>query len=364
MKITCTKDNLLAGLSVVSRIASKNLTLPILGNVLIRAERGRLVLVATNLEVGVVAHVRSKVTEEGSVTIQARLLLDFVGLLESEKVELVSDGTSLTVSSDSSETVMRGTTAEDFPIIPAVPRERGIKIDSAALRTGLTQVLFAAAQDSSRPEISGIHAELSKGTLTLAATDSYRLAEKKIKINGGTDLAVIIPTRPLLELVRIMPADGEVELFMTESQLLFVADSAELTTRLIEGQYPDYRQIVPSASATTVTTDVEVLTKLVKTASLFCKPGINDVTLSVDPKTNKITCAAANTELGEHHGTVAAEVTGEPNTIVFNYKYLIDGLTNLGADRVILGVTDGGSPGLLRPSPNADYFYLIMPIRQ
>ena len=354
----------MAGLNIVTRVASKNLTLPILGNVLIRAEQGAITLAATNLEVGVVASVRGKIIEEGSVTIQARLLSDFVGLLESDKVELISDGTSLTVSSESSKTVMRGNAADDFPIIPTIVREKGFKVQAPTLRAALTQVLFAAAQDTSRPEISGIYIALEKNSLTLAATDSYRLAERKISITGGSERQLIIPTRPLFELVRILPAEGEAEMFFTDSQALVIANGIELTTRLIEGQYPDYRQIVPNESSTTVTVEVDIFTKLVKTASLFCKPGINDITLSVDPATKTITCAAANTELGEHHGSQKADVTGAAATIVFNYKYVLDGLANIGSDKVAIGITNSENPGIFRPIPTIDYFYLIMPIRQ
>ncbi|MBI5404880.1 MAG: DNA polymerase III subunit beta [Candidatus Kerfeldbacteria bacterium] len=364
MNLSCTKENLLAGLNTVSRIASKNLTLPILGNVLVRAEGGTISLSATNLEVGVVATVRGKIIEAGSITIQARLLLDYIGLLDSDKVELVSDGASLKVSSANSETVIRGNAADDFPIIPSVAREHGIKVSGPTLRGALAQVLFAAAQDTSRPEISGVHLTVEKKSLVLAATDSYRLAERTIEISGGSDRNMIIPTRPLVELTRILPADGEVEMFFSDSQVLVAADGIELTTRLIEGQYPDYQQIVPTSSSTTATIEIESLTKLVKTASLFCKPGINDVTIAIDPDAKSINCAAANTELGEHHGNMKAAITGPACTIVFNYKYLLDGLSNIGTTNVTLGVTDSGSPGVLRPSPAADYFYLIMPIRQ
>jgi len=364
MKFSCTKDNLLAGLNVVSRVASKNLTLPILGNVLVRAEQGRVLLAATNLEVGVVTQVRGKVTEDGSITIQARLLADFVGLLESEKIDIVGDGASLKVSGETSETVMRGSSADDFPIIPVVGRERPVRIPAQDLQHALSQVLFAAAQDSSRPEISGVHIAISKETIILAATDSYRLAERILRVTGGEERNLIVPTRPLSELARILPTDGEVEMYLSDSQALFVAGETELTTRLIEGQYPDYRQIIPESSSTSVTVAVDALTKLVKTASLFCKPGINDVTIDVNPSTKTLTCNAANTELGEHHGSLKAAVSGQPSTIVFNYKYLLDGLANLGSPKVTIGVSDSGSPGILRPTPDGDYFYLIMPIRQ
>ncbi len=365
MKFSCTKENLQTGLSFVSRVASRNLTLPILGNVLLRAESGVLTLSATNLEVGIVARVRGKTGQGGAITIQARLLSEFVGLLENDRIELEADGTTLRVESEGSKTTIRGMSAEDFPIIPSVAREQEQRLSAETLRTALAQVLFAAAQDTSRPEISGVFLNLSGKTLTLAATDSYRLAERTIKIEKGTlERSTIIPARALAELVRTLPADGEVGVAISESQALFISDSVELTTRLIEGQYPDYRQIIPKSSISEATVEVEPFVKLVRTASLFCKPGINDVTLELQPETKTLQCSAANAELGEHHGSVGATVKGERNTIVFNYRYLLEGLATIGSPAVVLGVTNSASPGVLRPTNDGDYLYLIMPIRQ
>lgn len=365
MKISCTKENLTAGLSIVSRVAAKNLTLPILGNVLLRADAGALTLGATNLEVGVVTRVRGKVGRAGAVTVQARLLAEFVGLLDHDRVELESDGSSLSVVGAASKTTIRGIPADDFPIIPAVPRENSFPVEAGALREALTRVLFAAAQDATRPEISGIFVSLRGQELTLAATDSYRLAEARLRLEQpGRDVTAIIPGRALAELARIVPAEGTVEVFMSDSQTLFIVDGTELTTRLIEGQYPDYQQIIPPSSQTEATVDVEALTKAVKTASLFCKPGINDVTVELDPTAKTIACAAANAELGEHRGSIEAKVSGRTTSIVFNYRYLLDGLANLGTASATLGVTDSASPGVLRPQNGASYLYLLMPIRQ
>ncbi|MBI4426110.1 MAG: DNA polymerase III subunit beta [Candidatus Kerfeldbacteria bacterium] len=365
MKISCTKENLTTGLSIVTRVAAKNLTLPILGNVLLRATGGTLTLGATNLEVGVITRVRGKVTKEGSVTVQARLLNEFVSLLDDDRIELESDGTSLRVEGATSKTTIRGITADDFPIIPAVAHESGFRAPATTLHHGLTRVLFAAAQDATRPEISGIYVARRGAELTMAATDSYRLAEARLQLDGaGRDLTAIIPSRALAELARILPVEGQVELYLSDSQALFVTDGTELTTRLIEGQYPDYQQIIPESSQTQAVVDVETLTKAVKTASLFCKPGINDVTVELDPTGRVITCAAANAELGEHRGRIEAKVSGKPTSIVFNYRYLLDGLANLGTDSATLGVSDNASPGVLRPQNGGTYLYLLMPIRQ
>lgn len=365
MKLSCTKENLQAGLAAAGRIASKNLTLPILGNILLRAEKGVLHLSATNLEVGVKSRVRAKVSDDGALTVQARLLTDYINLLEHEKIDLETEGATLRVVSGSSQTTIRGIPADDFPIIPTIQREHGIRASSPTLRDALSQVLFAAAQDVARPEISGTYVAASDDRLTLAATDSYRLAERTLKIeDGSAGRAMIVPTRALHELVRILPGEGTTEAYFSESQALFVADSIELTTRLIEGQYPDYKQIIPKASATQATVDVEQFSNAIKTASLFCKPGINDVTLEFIPDKKTIICTAANTELGEHRGEFSAPVQGSRSTVVFNYRYLLEGFSNLKSASATIGVSDNVSPGVLRPENSKDYLYIIMPIRQ
>lgn len=365
MKLSCTKENLLAGLSTVGRIASKNLTLPILGNVLMRAEKGALILSATNLEVGVTAKVRGKITDEGSITVQARLLTEYIGLLENEKIEIETEGSVLTVRGETAKTTIRGMAADDFPIIPSVSRNAGITLPCDAFRDGLNQVLFSAAQDTTRPEISGIFFSVAGTTMTMAATDSYRLAERSISLSTPhADVHVIVPTRALHELVRILPADGEVEVFLGDTQALFTTDGIEVSTRLIEGQYPDYTQIIPKSSATEAHVDVETLSKAIKTASLFCRSGINDVTVAFDPTSGSITCAAANSELGEHQGSIPAKVTGGSVSVVFNYRYLLDGLSAINSKSVTIGVSDSGSPGVLRPQGTGAYLYLVMPIRQ
>lgn len=365
MKLSCTKENLIVGLTVVSRIASKNLTLPILGNVLLKADHGGLVLSATNLEVGVTVRVRGKVVGEGSITTQARLLNEYVGLLEHDRVELETEGTALKVIGKDAHTTIRGLSADDFPIIPSVARERGITLSAEALKNALNKVLFAAAQDVARPEISGVYLKQSSKKIVLATTDSYRLAEVEFSIEASSgEQTVIIPTRALYELVRIMPNQGSVEVFIGDTQALFVGDGIELTTRLIEGQYPDYAQIIPKQSTIKATVNKDALIKAVKTASLFCRQGINDVTIDLDSPHGTLACAAANTELGEHRGSIPAQVTGGAASIVFNFRYLLDGLSVMDGESVTLGVTDSASPGVLQSEGHKGYLYLIMPIRQ
>lgn len=365
MNLSCTKENLRRGLELSSRVAGRNTTLPILGNVLLRAERGGLTLAATNLEVAVVTKVRAKVTKEGALTVQARTLADLVQLLEGEQITLSAETGTLSVSSEGSETSIQGVSAEEFPIIPTIDRAFSFSVAAADLAAAINRTAFAAAQDSTRPEISGVYLAIRGLTLTLAATDSYRLAECQIPLERAPgDRSAIVPTRALTELSRTIGDDGQVDVFLTDNQALFSQNGTELTTRLIEGQYPDYQQIMPASSTIDIETETEALVQAIRGASLFCRPGINDVTLEVGAGKKGLTCRAANSEVGKHQVVVAGKVHGGEATIVFNYRYLLDGLANVGTEHCVLGITDGGSPGVLQPKGDQRFRYLIMPIRQ
>lgn len=367
MKLICTQENLNRGLEVVSRTASKNVTLPILNNVLLKAEKGTLKLITTNLELGITCLTRSKIEKEGAFTVRARILNDLVGLLTNEKINLEVVGDALELQSENSRTKIKGLSAEEFPLIPELPKKNGYSCQAKALRLALTEIIFAVAIDESRPEISGVFMGFKDNKLTLAATDSYRLAEKTIRLDKGQagEKSIIVPVRTLQELLRVLAEEvGEIEIYFTENQILFCWDEVNLVSRLIEGQYPDYQQIIPKESKTKAIIMAEEFTKLIKGTSLFCKPGINDLSLDFDPKAGKIILSAANSQLGENVSELKAKLTGEPNKTVFNYRYLLDGLVNMKAAEVSLEIINDSNPGLLKPVGEETYLYIIMPIKQ
>lgn len=366
MKFTSTQENLARGLAIVSRVANRNVTLPILSNVLIKTEKGSVVLSATNLELAVSVRVRGKITTEGAATAQAKLLTDYVALQEADHIDVEQDGTTLLVSTPHAKSKILGAPASDFPVIPAVEHKNAVTLGAAALRSALSQTAFAAAQDETRPEISGLYLAFGEKALTLAATDSYRLAECTVPISSGSSQVAkaIVPTRTAQEVLRLLPDEGDVTLYVTENQIVFSMGDTELTSRLIDGQYPDYQPIIPKTHETLVTVAVADLVQHVKAASLFCSPGMSDLTVSIDPAAKNLTIKAASSQLGEQESELPATIEGQANTIVLNYRYLLDGLTALGSARVRLGVTAPTSPALLQPEGSEDYRYLIMPIRQ
>jgi DNA polymerase-3 subunit beta len=387
MKITCTQENLKRGLGIVSHIASKNTSLPILSNVLIKAEKNTLGLVTTNLEMGVRCQVRAKIYKDGGYTVGSRLLSDFIGLLSNERIDLELKDDALEIWTPNQETKIKGDGAEEFPLIPQVERKTAYMCQVNDLLKALTQVLFAVSVSETRPEISGAYFNFNGDILTIAATDSYRLAEKKIKLleKAKEEKEVIIPAKTLQELFRILSSlsgasAGEeehedlekVEIYFEENQVLFVFNNIELVSRVIEGQYPNYKQIIPTNYKTRAVANIADLVKAVKAASLFSRTGIYDVNLEL--KGGKLVASSTNNQLGENKSRVDGKVEGEDNKVVINYRYLLDGLQNIDSADVIFEMTDAANPCVLRPAEGLDeknkaiaaqdYLYIIMPIKQ
>ncbi len=368
MKLTCTQENLQRGLSIVNHLAGKNTTLPILNNVLLKAENGILELSTTNLEVGVKCQVRGKVEEEGAFTVQARLLSDYVNLLPAEAVNLELADAEMKVSCQSYKTKVKGMSAEDFPLIASVDTKKSIQLPVNDFKEALNQVIFSVALDETRPEISGVFFQLDSKGLILASTDSFRLAERILvtKNPSSDEDNFIVPYRTLQELNRILgEATGEEPLTIrwTENQVAFEFDGIELISRLIEGQYPDYKQIVPTNFKSEIVVDSKELVQLVKSASLFCRAGINDVTLIAKADKGELEITSSNSQLGENKGSIGAEISGDTNEIVFNYRYVLDGLQNMTGKKVRLKLIDKHNPGLFLPEGETGYTYIIMPIK-
>jgi DNA polymerase-3 subunit beta len=368
MKFVCTQENLSKGLAVVGHIASRNTSLPILNNILLRAEKGVVRLSATNLEIGITKQIRGKIEHDGVCTIPGKVFSDYVSLVHDDALSVEQDGgVNTVVTSKKGRIKLNGLPAEDFPLIPTIERANGYHVDSSELRRGISQVVFAAAYDDARPEISGVFLRFFENTLKMVATDSYRLAEKKIQTTGGgkKDVGVIVPVRALQELVRILGQNDEkTSIFVAENQILFVVNETELVSRLIDGQYPNYEQIIPVNHDSQATLVTEDFVNAVRATSLFSRPGINDCTLAIVQEKGIITLGAANTQIGENHQEVDAEIEGASNSIVFNSRYILDGCANLEAEKITFQMTNNASPGVFRPAGDDGYLYIVMPIKQ
>ncbi len=367
MKFICTQENLKRGLGLVSHLAGRNQNLPILNNVLLEAKGGGLILSTTNLEIGIKSNIRGKVEKEGSLTVPARLFFDYIQSIRGEKIEIESKGNNLEIKTESSQTVLKGLDYSEFPLIPEIEKKISITLNAGELKEALNLVLFATAMDNARPEISGVLFNFENNQLTLAATDSYRLAEKKINIKNSLEKEkkLIIPAFTLQELSRLISEVDKKEslqMNINENQVSFECDATVMISRITEGEYPDYKQIIPQDTKTKVTVDKNILQQNIKAASLFCRQGINDLNLFFYE--NKIEIRALNDQLGESKNVVEGKIEGEKNQIIFNYHYLLDVLSSMSSNEVVIKINNPEMPGLIKPLAGEDYLYIIMPIKQ
>lgn len=374
MKISCTKENLSKALSVIGGIANKSVNLPILGNVLIKATEQKMELVATNLELAIIVSVRSVVDVPGSFTVPSRTLSEFVNLLSDEKIEMELKENELVINCGHSATKIKGSSAEEFPVIPSVNTGSGFLIDAQELKVGLGQTLSSLAKSDIRPELSGMYFGFNTpyyAGLVLTATDSYRLAEKKIKISQGEgEFKMIVPGRTAQEISHIISLvespEGEknVRLLVDTNQIALHYNNVQLVSRLVEGQYPDYAQIIPKEFKTTCLFNTNKLIKEIKTASLFTTIGVNAISCVLDSKQGLMKISSTSSQTGEYKSDIETEVDGEDNSIMLNHRYVLDGLNNIKSEAAYFKIISGDSPCLFVPQGDESFVYIVMPIRQ
>ena len=368
MKFSCTQENLNQGLNVVSHIAHRSASLPILNNVLIKIEEKTISLIATNLEIGVSYSLRGKAEVDGLVTVPARLFTDYVNLLPKEKINIAVENDILNVACSNYQTKINAQPASDFPLLPTLEKKTPLTVSVDELISGLKEALFAVSHSETRPEITGVLFKITPRELIIVATDSYRLAERKINLSKSLDeeREIIVPARTVQELLRILGGlGGEVEeilIYLTENQILFTCGQIELISRVIEGKYPDYQQIIPKGVDTKIIVNTDELMRVIKAASLFSKTGINDVNLECSD--GELVVSSASSQAGENMVKLPVEIEGEKNSIVLNFRYFLDGLQNMDTKEVELEIVDKNTPCLLKPKGKKDYLYIVMPIKQ
>ena len=372
MKVTSLQENLAHGLAVVGRGVSTRGSLPILGNVLLRTDAGRLRLTATNLEVGINCWVPAKVEDEGAITVPAKLFIDFVNSLPPGNIELSLNVRTKTVHLRSGpyEANIKGMEAEEFPIIPQIPDKPTTRMEQAVLRRMIAEVAFVAATDDSRPVLTGVLTTFSGDMITMAAADPYRLSVRHGKLLDRVDppVEVIIPAKSLLEVVRVLQGtdDAAVDIFVTpsKSQVIFHTDEADLMSRIIEGQFPNYRQVIPSTSTTKIVARREELLEATRLASYFARDAANMLRFQVDPTGDPSLVITANAaEIGDNTGRVDASVEGQPTTIAFNSRFVADALSSLSAPEIALELGGPLAPGVVRIVGDDSYLHVVMPLR-
>ena len=372
MKVTCLQENLAKGLSVVSRAVATRSTLPITANVLLETDNARLKLAATNLEIALSCWIGARVEEEGAITIPNRFLTPFVESLPNDRMQLALAQRSkqIKIECGRNQATIGGMDADDFPAIPTVQGDTSIRIDPQALRKALTQVVFAAASDDSRPVLTGVHALVDGDRLTLAAADGFRLAVHYLTLPepAAERLEVIVPARAMAELNRLLgDADEPVEMLVNaaRSTVMFRLPTIEMVAQLLQGAFPNYSQLIPQSYQTRAVVSVSEFLRGMRIASIFSREGSGIVRLQVaageELAPGRLTIAAKAEESGDNTSEIDASVDGEAAKIAFNSKYLQDVLSVL-EGQVALETTSPSAPGVLRPVGSDNYVHVVMPM--
>lgn len=371
MKVSSLQENLSRGLGIVGRAVPVRSTLPQASHVLLETDNGRLKLVATDLTIAVTCWIGATVEAEGSVTVPARLLTDFVSSLPNDKIDLSVSGRGkqLHIECARNEATIAGMDAADFPPVPAVDDGLTLTLPPEALRKAITQVQFAAATDDTRPVLTGIHTLAEGDTLTLAAADGFRLAVHHLPLEQevAEKVEVIIPARALREVERLIGEQNEpveVSINSARSQILFRMPTVELVATLIQGTFPNYSQLIPASYNTRAEVDMKQFLQETRIAAIFARDGAGIVRIQMEPEGDggKLTISARAEEIGDHRGEIDVKLEGEASKIAFNSRYLQDVLSVLDAQQVLLETTSPSSPGVIRPVGDERYVHVVMPM--
>lgn len=362
MKLQVTQENLNRALNSVSRIANSRSTLPILSNVLFKTIDNRLSIAATNLDIAITHYIGSKVKEEGTITLPARLLQDFVSSLPSGVIDIELEETKLHIKTDQYNSTINGTSAEEYPVMPAINDGTTWNLQAQEFKKALQQVVFAASGDETRPVLTGIYLHSDGSKLFMAATDSYRLAEKNLTTSKH-ELSLLIPANALTEILRLI-TDSDEEIIVTndEQQVQFRIGDIELVTRLIEGKYPDYQKLIPQQFDSSAEVKRSEFTNIAKVSSLFARENAGSITLKLDQDSQTISIHSIASQLGENTASAPAKVSGS-GEITLNSRYLLDALNAVGGEEVEFSFNGKLEPSVLRAVQNKDYTHIIMPLK-
>lgn len=373
MRVSCLQENLARGLNIVSRAVGTRTTLPVLSNVLLQTDNGRLRLVATNLEMSITAWIGASVEEDGAITVPARTLNDLVNTLSPERVDLeVAVRTNaLHLVCGATTANIKGIDAYEFPPIPEPTEDDFVlAIPAAEFKEAIAMVAFAAARDDSRPILTGVSVSLNEGVLTLAAADGFRLSVKQIALESSDHppFTLVVPARTLLEVARVITDDDEfVQLVLPpdHAQALFFVENAQVVSQLIDGTFPDFQQIIPRDVETrTVLYTADVL-RAARRADIFAREANNTVRFSIEPQDGMagvVRVRAQASETGENEVLLDASIEGEGVEVAFNVRYLIDVLNVIPHDQIVLKTIRADKPGVIQPLNDDSFTHVVMPM--
>lgn len=363
MKIRVTQAKLAHALTLVSRVASSRSALPVLANVLLKAKKNQITLVATNLEIAISQIIPGQISHEGAITIPARLLGDFVASLPDEPIDMELVENRLKITTKNYSSIINGVPAEEFPSLPTIENGKSLSIAAPELKQAIHQTVLAAGTDETRPVLTGGYLHTEDGKVLLAATDSYRLAEKQLHTKTKDSFGLIVPASALGDVVRIIGDEtGEVKITYSDSQTQFVLSDSQLITRQIEGSFPAYRQLIPATSEVSLSVDTQEFTNIAKVAALFARESAGSITLKVSSKDQEVSIDSIASQVGENTSSAKAKVKGD-GQVTLNSRYLLDALGVIETEQVNFRFSGKVSPCVLTPVGDESYSHIIMPLK-
>lgn len=369
MEIIILKGNLKDGLSVLGRIGSDNLTLPILKNCLIETVDNKLKISATNLEIGITCFVPAKIVKDGEITAPLNIFSSLISNIQNERINIDAKDKSLKISTENYKAKIQGIAKEDFPIIPQIEnKEEFLEIENAFFKNALLSVIGAAQFTGAKLELNGVLFDFQFGFLKLAATDSFRLAEKtidekKYKSTFNRKIKAIIPIKTLSELIRIIPDNNEkIKVYFDDNQVLFKTEEFELISRLINGDFPEYEAIIPKKTSIEINLQKEQLINAIKLTGAFADKN-NEIRVIIKEGAKNMEIFSSNPVLGENQYLIPAKIKGGEVDITFNWKFLLDGIKNIESENIFIGLNGDNKPAIIKPNSDQEYFYILMPIK-
>lgn len=365
MELTVTQDNFARALSAVGRVASTKTQLPILSNILLRTDGNRLLIAATNLEIATTQYIGAKISKPGAITIPARLISEFVSSLPKDTIELKVVGENIHITSGKYHSIINGVIADDFPELPTINEENSVSysLNVEEFKQAISQTIITSSSDSTRPVLTGVYWHSHDGWIYLAATDGYRLSERRL-VETKSEVAAIIPTATLQEVLRTIVDDSEtIDVLFDESQVRFRINEAEVISRLIDGNFPDYRQLIPSKSDITAVMDKQEFNRVTKIAGLFARESGGSVTVTVDSDKKTVSLHSIASELGENTSELDATISGD-GQVTLNSRYLSEALSVLDAEEISFSFSGKLSPCILKSTKkDTNYYHVIMPLK-
>ncbi|MES2060087.1 MAG: DNA polymerase III subunit beta [Patescibacteria group bacterium] len=365
MKIEIIREKLLEAVSSAEKVSGKHVALPILSLIMLEAKGDTLALKATNLDVGVEVTLPAKISEEGTLALSGSILKSFLANIKSKNVVCETEENILKIKTDEGEVSINTSSAEEFPMIPKIEGEKSWKIGSRDFVSGLNSVLWAASVSTIKPELSSVFVKEEADDLVFVATDSFRLAEKKIKSKTARGFdPILIPFKNALEIVRIFESySGELDIVISKNQLSITTPTTHLSSRLVDGNFPDYRQIMPKEFETKATMLKQDLLQVLKLSSFFADT-FNQIIISIMPSKKLMNISTKNNTVGESRQEIKAATEGESVTMPFNHRYVFDCLQSIDSESLVMKIAGAQKPLVISPASNSSFTYLIMPMNR